>query len=132
MVQETFGRGCAMVAAATLLIAAIGSLVTEFTGVAGIGEIYHIPRFLSLAAATALVIAIALSGSYRRIERIALMIGAFEAAFFVIAWQSNPNFSRMSREAFDCPCCIPISASSLLRSSARRSIRGWSSTSNRR
>ena len=107
IVRETFGRGWAMVAAATLLIAAVGSLVTEFTGVAGIGEIYHIPRFASLAAATALVIAIALSGSYRRIERIALMIGAFEVAFLVIAWQSNPSLTRMAHEALDQPVLHP-------------------------
>ena len=107
MVRESFGRGWASLAAATLLIAAVGSLVTEFTGVAGIGEIYGISRAASLAAATAFVIAIAMSGSYRRIERIALMIGAFEVAFFVIAWQSNPSFTRMSHEAFDLPLLHP-------------------------
>ena len=103
MVREEFGRGWAWIAAATLLFAAVGSLVTEFTGVAGIGELYGISRASSLGAAVVLVLGIAASGSYRRIERIALLIGAFELAFFVVAWQSGPDVTLMARQALDLP-----------------------------
>ncbi len=103
MVREEFGVGWAWLAAATLFVAALGSLVTEFTGVAGIGEIYGIARPVSLAAAAVLVIAIAMSGSYRRIERIALLIGAFELAFFVVAWQAGPDGHRALRESVEMP-----------------------------
>ena len=38
LIRERYGLGWALVAVAGLAVAAIGSLVTEFTGVAGIGE----------------------------------------------------------------------------------------------
>ena len=107
LVREEFGTGWAWIAAATLIFAAVGSLITEFTGVAGIGDLYGIARPVSLCAAAALVILIALSGSYRRVERIALLIGAFEVAFFVVAWQAGPNPARMAREAIDLPLLDP-------------------------
>lgn len=107
MVREEFGPVWAWCAGATLLVAAFGSLITEFTGVAGIGEIYGLNRSVSLGAAVVLVLAIAMSGSYRRIERIALMIGAFEIAFFVVAWQSGPRPSRILAEMTDIPLFNP-------------------------
>ena len=48
-----------------------------------------------------------MSGSYRRIERIALMIGAFELAFFVVAIQSGPHAGRIMRESIDLPLLDP-------------------------
>ena len=41
LIRERYGLGWALLAVAGLAAAAIGSLVTEFTGVAGIGEIYQ-------------------------------------------------------------------------------------------
>ena len=44
LIRERYGFGWALVAVAGLAAAAIGSLVTEFTGVAGIGEMFGLPR----------------------------------------------------------------------------------------
>ena len=44
LIRERYGLGWALVAVAGLAAAAIGSLVTEFTGVAGIGEMFGLPR----------------------------------------------------------------------------------------
>ena len=50
LIRERFGAGWAWLSTAGLAAATIGSLVTEFTGVAGIGELYGLSRALSLAA----------------------------------------------------------------------------------
>lgn len=107
LVREEFGLGSAWLAGSALVFAVVGSLITEFTGVAGIGEIYGIGRPVSLTAAVILVLAIAMSGSYRRIEWIALLIGAFEVAFFIVAWQAGPSFGRMAKEVVDQPLFHP-------------------------
>jgi Mn2+/Fe2+ NRAMP family transporter len=103
LIRQRFGAGWAWLSIAALVVAAIASLVTEFTGVAGIGELYGLPRALTLVAAAGLLLAIAATGSYRRVERAALLVGLFELAFFAVAWAWRPSLATLARQAADLP-----------------------------
>ena len=48
LIRERFGAGWAWLSLIGLAAAVIGSLVTEFTGVAGIGELYGLSRAVTL------------------------------------------------------------------------------------
>jgi Mn2+/Fe2+ NRAMP family transporter len=93
LVKERFGRVGAYVAAAALIVATIGSLVTEFTGIAGVGELYGVSRLTTLPVAAAALILVAFTGEYRRVERVALIFGLFEASFLFVAWRAQPSFT---------------------------------------
>ena len=90
---------------ATLALAGavIGSLITEFTGVAGVGELFGLSRALTLPLAAATLLIIVASGSYKRVERVALIVGLFELAFFVVAWAAHPGLKALARDAIDLP-----------------------------
>ncbi len=103
LIRERFGARWAWLSLAGLAAATIASLVTEFTGVAGIGEIYGLSRSLTLPIATAALLAVVATGSYRRVERTALVIGLFEVAFLVVAWAARPNFAALANEVVDLP-----------------------------
>jgi Mn2+/Fe2+ NRAMP family transporter len=103
LIREHFGRGWAWASVVALGIAAAGSLVTEFTAVAGIGEMAGLPRALTLPAAAIALLAIVTTGSYRRIERTALAIGLFELAFFAVAWATHPNWRIVAADASNMP-----------------------------
>jgi Mn2+/Fe2+ NRAMP family transporter len=103
LIRQQFGRFWAWVSAAGLGIATCGALLTEFAGVAGIGELYHIPRAVSVSLAAAALLAIVLSGSYRRVERAAIAVGLFEFVFFIVAWAAHPSLAMMARQALDIP-----------------------------
>jgi len=103
LIRERYGLGWALVAVAGLAAAAIGSLVTEFTGVAGVGEMFGLSRALTLPMAAAALLAIVGAGAYRRVERTAIVIGLFELAFFVVAWAAHPNLATMARDAVSLP-----------------------------
>jgi Mn2+/Fe2+ NRAMP family transporter len=103
LICERFGVGWAWLSTVGLAAAVIGSLITEFTGVAGIGELYGLPRALTLPLAAATLLAVAATGSYRRVERTAIVVGLFELAFFAVAWAAHPGFAAMSRDALDLP-----------------------------
>lgn len=103
LIQETFGRTWAWVSVAGLAVAVFGALITELSGVAGVGELYGIPRGVSLLLATIALLAVVLTGSYRRVERIAIALGLFELAFFAVAWIAQPGLHEMARGALDIP-----------------------------
>jgi Mn2+/Fe2+ NRAMP family transporter len=101
LVRERFGHLGTWVAAAALVAATLGSLVTEFTGIAGVGELYGISRWASLPAAGVTLILAALTGEYRRVERIALLFGLFEISFLFVAWQSHPAVGEIVHDIAD-------------------------------
>ncbi|KVE39135.1 NRAMP family divalent metal transporter [Burkholderia sp. BDU5] len=99
LIREHFGVGWAWLSAAGLVVAVLGSLVTEFTGVAGIGEMFGVPRAVSLPLAVALLIAIVMTGSHKRVDKAAIVIGAFELTFFVVAWKAHPQWRGLFSHA---------------------------------
>ncbi len=103
LVRERFGPFWAWLSLAGLVIAAAGSLVTEFTGIAGVGELYGLPRGLTVPLAGAALLAIAALGSYRRAERLAVAIGLFLLAFLAVGLAAHPDAGAIAREAFDLP-----------------------------
>ena len=91
LIRETFGRGWAWVSVGGLGIAAIGALLTEFSGVAAVGELYGIPKVASLGCSVLFLLLVVLTGTYRRVERVAIALGLFEFAFFVVAYRAHPD-----------------------------------------
>jgi Mn2+/Fe2+ NRAMP family transporter len=101
LVRERFGRVGAYVAAAALVVATLGSLVTELTGIAGVGELYGVSRWLILPMTSIILVLVVLTGEYRRVERIALLFGLFELSFFVVASQSHPSAGEIFHDIAD-------------------------------
>jgi len=91
LIRERFGRRWALLSATTLFVSAIGALLTEFAGIAGVGALFGIAPSFTVPLATALLIGIALTGSYVRVERIGIAFGLAELAFFVAVLFSHPH-----------------------------------------
>ncbi len=103
LIRDTFGPFWAWVSAAGLGVATVGALLTEFSGVAGVGEMYGVPRWTSLPVAAVALLAVVLTGSYRRVERVAIAVGLFEFAFFFVAWAAHPDPHALVSGALDIP-----------------------------
>ncbi len=91
LIRERFGRGWAMLSAGTLFATSIGALLTEFAGVAGVGELFGISRTLTVPVAAAFLIGIAFTGSYRRAERIGIACGLAELVFVPAMILAHPS-----------------------------------------
>ncbi|HLW93271.1 MAG TPA: divalent metal cation transporter [Roseiarcus sp.] len=103
LIREQFGVGWACLSSLGLAAATIGSLITEFTAVAGVGELYGLPRSATLPLAAISLLIVVGAGAYRRVERTALAIGLFELAFFAGVWVAHPSLRTMARDAIDLP-----------------------------
>ncbi len=103
LIRDTFGKGWAWISAIGLGVATTGALLTEFSGVAGVGELYGLPRSVSLPIAAVALLVVVVTGSYRRVERVAIAVGLFELAFFFVAWAAHPSLSAMLAGSIDIP-----------------------------
>jgi Mn2+/Fe2+ NRAMP family transporter len=103
LIRARFGHGWALISAATLFASVIGALLTEFAGVAGVGELFGVSPSLSVPVATALLVGLALTGSYARVERIGIAFGLAELAFFVAMLLSHPHASAVWHGATSMP-----------------------------
>lgn len=110
LIRDRFGVGWAWLSVSALMVACIGALVTELSGLAGVGLLFGVPTAVTVPAAVLLMLAIVWSGSYGSVERVALAIGAFELAFVAVAWQAHPDLGDLARGSVS----IPLSDSSYL------------------
>jgi Mn2+/Fe2+ NRAMP family transporter len=106
-IREHFGPVWAWISVSTLLLACVGALVTELSGIAGVGTLVGIPGWASMAIVVTGLVAMAYTGSYITVERIALAVGLFELVFLVVAWQARPDVAAMAHGALSIPLSDP-------------------------
>lgn len=97
LIREVFGPSWAWLSVGTLLLSCVGALVTEMSGMAGAGQLYGVPIDVSVWASVAFLLLIVLSGSYRSVEIIAILVGLFEVALFYVAYRSHPQWGELAR-----------------------------------
>jgi Mn2+/Fe2+ NRAMP family transporter len=97
LIREKFGRRWALLSASTLFVSAIGALITEFAGIAGVGELFGISRWVTVPLTTAFLLGLALTGSYGRVERIGIAVGLAELAFIPAMLMSHPDVASLVR-----------------------------------
>ena len=103
LVRLHYGKGWAYVSSVTLFAAALGALITEYVGVASIGELFGITRWLTVPFAVAFLVVVVISGSYRRVERVAILVGLFELLFIPAAFLSHPNWGALAGSLWSQP-----------------------------
>ena len=90
LIREHFGGGWAAVSVGTLVVAAVGALVTEFAGIAGVARIVGIPPAAAVLPAAAFLVWLVLAGTYRRVEIVGVALGLLELAFVGAAVAVHP------------------------------------------
>jgi Mn2+/Fe2+ NRAMP family transporter len=96
LIGQYFGRGWAWLSVATLVIACVGALLSELSGLAGVGLLYGVPAPITMVLIVGALVIMAYKGSYLSVERIALAVGAFELVFVLVAWQARPDLGALA------------------------------------
>ncbi|SPJ18513.1 Metal ion transporter, metal ion (Mn2+/Fe2+) transporter (Nramp) family [Burkholderiales bacterium] len=103
LVLQRFGRTWAVLSMATLVVSCFGALVTQMSGLAGVGQMFGVPIWQTITLLVILIFAMVCTGSYHSVERIAILLGLFELAFLVVAWKANPDRGEMLAEVQHVP-----------------------------
>ncbi|MCL6595878.1 MAG: divalent metal cation transporter [Firmicutes bacterium] len=96
LIRERFGAPWAALSVATLFLSSVGALITEFAGIAGFGLLFGVPAWLSVSLSTLLLVALGLSGSYRRVERVGVAVGLLELLFIPAAFMAHPDVGALT------------------------------------
>ena len=103
LIREHFGLAWAWFSVGTLVLACVGALLSELSGLAGVGLLFGVPVWLTMTVVAGGLIVMAYTGSYLTVERIAIAVGAFELVFLFVAWQANPDLRAVASETISIP-----------------------------
>ena len=107
LIRERFGKAWAAIAVCTLIVACTGAIVSEMSGITGVGHIWGIPEPVSVAAVVVFLAAVVVTGTYRRVERIAISIGLFELVFLVVMVLARPDPREVAEGLVSLPLADP-------------------------
>lgn len=99
LIRDQFGSGWAWLSVITLALACIGALLSELSGLAGVGLLMGVPTPVTMTLIVATLIFMAYRSSYLSVERIAIAVGLFEVMFLVVAWRAQPGLAELAAGA---------------------------------
>jgi NRAMP (natural resistance-associated macrophage protein)-like metal ion transporter len=97
LIREQFGVRWTVLVMLALLVANGGVTVSEFVGIAAATELFGVPRFVSVPLAAFAVWWLVVKGSYRRVERVFLVMSLVFLGYIVSAFLARPEWSEVAR-----------------------------------
>jgi Mn2+/Fe2+ NRAMP family transporter len=103
LVLHRFGKIPACGLLAIIAVSCTGALVSQLSGLAGAGQALGAPVWLTTTLTVSALLIILFTGSYRSVQRVALLVGLFELAFLIMAWRASPGLAPIVRQATRLP-----------------------------
>jgi Mn2+/Fe2+ NRAMP family transporter len=100
LINERFGRFWGWFSVGDLLILNFLTIITEFIGVALALAYFGVSKYVAVPAAAATLIAITVTGSFRRWERALLAFIASSMVLFPLAFMSHPAYGASLYHSF--------------------------------
>ena len=91
LIHQNFARSMTFVSIAALTVSCFGTLVTQMIGLTGIGQLYGIPVWVSIALLIVAILLMVGFGAHRSVERTVIVFGLFELGFLLMAWEAHPD-----------------------------------------
>ncbi|HEX8649854.1 MAG TPA: Nramp family divalent metal transporter [Pyrinomonadaceae bacterium] len=98
LIRERFGVRWTALVMLALLVANGGVTVSEFVGIAAATELFGVPRYVSVPLAAASVWWLVVKGSYRRVERVFLLMSLVFLGYIVSAFLARPEWGVIAHE----------------------------------
>lgn len=92
LIRERFGIRLTTVAMLALLIGNVATMFSNFAGIAAGMELFGVPAFVSVPVAAVAIWLLVVSGSYKRVERIFLVISLVFLTYIIAAFMVEPDW----------------------------------------
>ncbi len=97
LIREQFGVRWTVLVMLALLVANGGVTVSEFAGIAAATELFGVPRYVSVPLAAFAVWWLVVKGSYRRVERVFLLMSLVFLSYIASAFLARPEWGGVAR-----------------------------------
>ncbi|HEX3252283.1 MAG TPA: Nramp family divalent metal transporter [Pyrinomonadaceae bacterium] len=96
LIRERFGVRWTALIMLALLIANAGVTVSEFVGVAAATELFGISRYISVPLTAVVIWFLIVKGSYKRVERVFLLMSLVFLGYVISAFLSRPDWGAVA------------------------------------
>jgi NRAMP (natural resistance-associated macrophage protein)-like metal ion transporter len=96
LIRERFGVRWTALIMLALLIANAGVTVSEFVGIAAASELFGASHYISVPLAAVLVWFLIVKGSYKKVERVFLLMSLVFLGYIISAFLSRPDWSAVA------------------------------------
>jgi NRAMP (natural resistance-associated macrophage protein)-like metal ion transporter len=96
LIRERFGVRWTALIMLALLIANAGVTVSEFVGIAAASELFGASHYISVPLAAILVWFLVVKGSYKKVERVFLLMSLVFLGYIVSAFLSRPDWTAVA------------------------------------
>ena len=96
LIRERFGVRWTALIMLALLIANAGVTVSEFVGIAAASELFGIPRYVSVPLTAILIWFLIVKGSYKRVERVFLLMSLVFLGYVISAFLARPDWGAVA------------------------------------
>lgn len=103
LIREEFGLRITVVCMVLLVIVNFLNVVTEFAGIAGSMQLFHVSKFISVPLGALLVWALIVRGDYKSVEKIFLFASVVYLAYIVAGVLGRPDWHTALVETVKLP-----------------------------
>ncbi len=99
LIRERFGVRWVTLAMLTFVIASVGTTAAEFAGIAAAGELFGLPRLVTVPASCALVFYLVVGGTYRLVEKVFMAMTVVFFGYVATAFLTTPDWGPVLKAA---------------------------------
>jgi NRAMP (natural resistance-associated macrophage protein)-like metal ion transporter len=92
LIREEFGLRITFVIMILLIAVNFTNVVTEFSGIAGSMQLFHVPKYASVPVCAFIVWVLVVKGDYKSVEKIFLIASVFYIAYIITGVLSGPDW----------------------------------------
>lgn len=103
LIREEFGLRMTFFTMFLLVIVNYGNVVTEFSGIAGSMQLFHLSKYISVPICAVIVWLLVVKGDYKVVEKVFLAASVFYLAYIATGIVSHPDWSQSLRATVTLP-----------------------------
>src|ERR1700733_10588777 len=92
LIREKFGLRMTFLLMVLLVVVNFGNVMTEFIGIAGSMQLFHVSKYISVPASALTIWLLVVKGDYKRVEKVFLAASVFYIAYIVTGVLSQPSW----------------------------------------
>jgi NRAMP (natural resistance-associated macrophage protein)-like metal ion transporter len=103
LIREEFGLRMTFLMMILLVVVNYGNVVSEFSGIAGSMQLFHVSKYLSVPICAAVVWLLVVKGDYKSVEKVFLVASVFYLGYIAAGVMSHPDWHEALKATVTLP-----------------------------